>query len=241
MATFLEQPISQLVPGADGAYSHWFGGEPTHNGAIPPDREYAVNLLYDLDLTDPQLGLASRFPGLSRLPLYNALQYNCCDIVYRVVADDAIEIVAMDPPKRSPWSADFPFENYPRAFPRTPIHLETVAPDIVTKCITPLAPDGSADIVRTDVLQDACMFPRVGGRQFMWQGIPEWPCPTPTCPHHGQKGNANKEVFAVIWERPIPGLHLWIDNPKPRDLGSCQIIFSRCTGCGVLHSCNRCD
>src|SRR6478672_7009157 len=98
MGTFLEQPISQLVPGQAGGYAHWFGGEPTHSGAIPPGREYAVNLLYDLDLTDPQLGLASRFPGLSRLPLFNALQYNCCEIVYRVVADDAIDIVAMDAP-----------------------------------------------------------------------------------------------------------------------------------------------
>ena len=75
-----------------------------------------MNLLYDLDLTDPQLGLASRFPGLSRLPLFNALQYNCCEIVYRVVADDAIDIVAMDAPKGR-RGADFPFDNYPRAFP----------------------------------------------------------------------------------------------------------------------------
>src|SRR5690242_17911784 len=100
MATFFEHPISQLVPGQARTYSHWFGGEPSHNGAIPPGREHAVNLLYDLDLTDPQLGLASRFPGASRLPLYNALQYNCCDIVYRVVADDAIEILAMPEPKK---------------------------------------------------------------------------------------------------------------------------------------------
>ena len=64
--------------------------------------------------------------------------------------------------------------------------------------------------------------PRVGGRQFMWQGIPDWACPTSACPHHGIDSDAGKEVFAVIWERPIPDLHLWDDNPKPHDLGSAQ-------------------
>ena len=65
MGSFLEHPVCRLVPGPPGAYSHWFGGPPTHKGAIPPGREHPVNLLYDLDLADPALGLASRFPGLS--------------------------------------------------------------------------------------------------------------------------------------------------------------------------------
>src|SRR5690348_12514283 len=104
MGSFLEAPICRLAPGRVGAHTHWFGGEPSHKGAIPPGREHPVHLLYDLDLTDPALGLASRFPGVSRLPLYNALQYNCCDMVYRVVGDDAIEILAMDKPTRSKWN-----------------------------------------------------------------------------------------------------------------------------------------
>ena len=119
MGTFFEQSVCRLVPGSAGAYAHWFGGAPAHRGVIPPGREQAVHLLYDLDLNDPALGLASRFPGVSRLPLFNALQYNCCDMVYRVVADDAIEIVGMGRPEKTKWDADFPFDNYPRAFPRT--------------------------------------------------------------------------------------------------------------------------
>ncbi len=241
MGNFLEHPACRLVPSPAGAHAHWFGGTPTHKGAIPPGREHPVHLLYDLDLTDPALGLASRFPGLARLPLYNALQYNCCEIVYRVVSDDAIEILAMEKPERSKWDANFPFDNYPRAFPRTPIQVVPVATDVIARCITPIAADGGADIVRSDVLQDSCLFPRVGGRQFMWQGIPDWACPTPACPHHGTRSDAGKEVFAVIWERPIPELHLWTDDPKYQDIGSAQIIFSRCTGCGIVHSCNRCD
>ena len=114
-----------------------------------------------------------------------------------------------------------------------------VAPELINWCISPLSPDGSADNLR-DVLNDSCLFPRVGGRHLMWQGIPEWECPTPGCGNAGIRSDAGKEVIAVIWERPIAELHLWADDPKYQDLGDVQIIFSRCTGCGVLHSCNRC-
>jgi hypothetical protein len=205
-------------------------------------------LLYDLDLTDPALGLAPCFPGLSRLPLFNALQYNCCDMVYRVVTGDAIEILTMGKPEKTKWNPNFPFDNYPRAFPQTPIQVVPVAPELISWCISPLppdgcispqAPDGAAGILR-DVLNDSCLFPRVGGRHLMWQSIPDWACPTPGCRYAGKRNDEGKEVFAVIWERPIPELHLWSDEPKYQDLGDVQIIFSRCTGCGVLHSCNRC-
>src|SRR5580765_7609922 len=126
MTSFPQLPVTRLVPGPAGDYIHWFGGPPAHNGAIPPGREHPVHLLYDLDLRDPVLGLASRFPGVSRLPLYNALQYNCCEMIYRVVADDAIEIIAMGYRDVPDWYPDHPFDGYPSAFPRTPIIAEPV-------------------------------------------------------------------------------------------------------------------
>lgn len=241
MATFFDDSVCALVPGTAGQHLHWFGGTSSRRGVIPAGREHPVHLLYDLDLCDPALGLASRFAGLRRLPLFNALQYNCCAIVYRVMDDEAISILAMDQPGNSEWDANFPFANYPTAFPRTPIHLKPVTAELAVACISPIASDGSADIVRGKVLQEACLFPRVGGRHFMWQGIPEWECPTRTCPHYQQYGDIGKEVFAVVWERPIPELHLWSKDPTQQDVGSVQIIFSRCTECGVIHSCNRCD
>lgn len=57
-------------------------------------------------------------------------------------------------------------------------------------------------------------LPRVGGRQFMWQGIPEWSCPTPGCEFGDPRSGRGKEVFTVIWERPPPELNLWDDDPK---------------------------
>jgi hypothetical protein len=241
MGSFLNEPVCALVPGRAGSHVHWFGGKATHHGTIPSGRKHPVHLLYELDLTDPALGLWSRFPGRTRLPLYNALQYNCCAIVYRVVSDTEISILAMDQPGNSEWDPNFPFDKYPRDFRRTPIHIKPLATELTDACIRPIGPDGGADNVREHVLQESCLFPRVGGRHFMWQGIPEWACPTQGCQYFTRYGDVGKEVFAVVWERPVPELHLWSDDPEYQDLGSVQIIFSRCTGCGVIHSCNRSD
>jgi hypothetical protein len=58
MGTFFDHPPRQLVAGRSGAYSHWFGGDPAQRGVVPPGGEHPVHLLYDLDLRDPELGLA---------------------------------------------------------------------------------------------------------------------------------------------------------------------------------------
>jgi hypothetical protein len=242
MSHFLESPVSRLIHGQTGPYTHWFGGTPTHQGVVPPGREHPVHLLYDLDLNDPALGLASHFPHVSRLPLYNALQYNCCDMVYSVERDDAIRILALTNPETPQWYADHPFDNYPAAFPRKPVVAEPVSADLVEAFHQSIDDDGGAnDDPECTVLTDELLFPRVGGRHFMWQGVPSWSCPTRKCRFGGTNSEAGKEVLAVIWESPEPSLHLWSDDPKWQTLGSSQIIFSRCRGCGVLHSCNRCD
>jgi hypothetical protein len=207
-----------------------------------------VHLLYDLDLRDPALGLASCFNHVTRLPLFNALQFNCCDMVYRAVADDAIEIVSMTNPDAAPWDADHPFRNYPATFPHHPVIAEPVESEVLSLIAKVIDEDGSEKSAASDSKATYCRlkelghpFPQIGGRQFMWQGIPDWDCCTIGCPYAQQSSDDGKEVFAVIWERPFPELHLWSDNPKWQDVGSIQIIFSRCTGCGVIHSCNRCD
>lgn len=241
---FFDHPPHKLVADRRGEFDHWFGGSPTHRGVKPKKRNHPVHLLYDLDLRDPALGLASRYEGLSRLPVYNALQYNCCDLVYRVLADDAIEIVSMrDEPE---WNRNFPYDNYPAEYPRLPVTVEPVEPEVLALLAQAPVVRGERAYYRASLQirqrleQLDYPFPQVGGTQFMWQDIPVWECRGRRCKF--SKNYEGKEVLAVIWERPVPGLHLWTNDPKDQDdVGSCQIILSRCTGCGTLHSCNRCD
>jgi hypothetical protein len=199
-----------------------------------------VHLLYDLDLRDPQLGLASRFPGLARLPLYNALQYNCCAMVYRVVADVTIRILDVE---TLAWDPDHPYENYPPSFKRVRVIAQPVSGSVAKRLSRLIDADGGTTLdVRLKLDSGRHVLTRVGGRHFLWQGVPHWECPTRGCRYHGRHGSDGAEVFAVIWESPIRGLHIWSDDPKDlKHLGCAQIIYSRCIGCGVIHSCNRCD
>jgi hypothetical protein len=245
MGTFFEDSVSRLQVGQSTRYAHRFGGEPKHEGCVPPGEEHATHLLLDLDLSDPQLGLASRFPNLTRLPLYNALQYNCCDMIYRVVVDDVIEILAWDT-RNALWDKNFPFNNYPQFLPRTLMVAVPVEPQLLDLLNSGIGPDGdeNSDFMyhqSANIQKLGYPFPQVGGRQSMWQGIPEWKCGGKQCRSSKRDTNEDKEVFAVMWELPVPGVNLWSDDAENRYQGSVQIIFSRCIGCGVIHSCNRCD
>jgi hypothetical protein len=247
MGSFFKHPPQKLIVGDEEPYEHWFGGQPRHRGIVPPGRDHPVHLIYDLDLRDPALGLASRFKRLSRLPLFNALQYNCCDMVYSVISDDEIQIVSLKPTNPT-WYANHPFDDYPAFFARHSIILEPVKAEVLELIAHVVEEDGNSTFtsaestpIRERLKELGHPFPQIGGRQFMWQGIPDWDCCTVGCPYDGRSSDHGKEVFAVIWERPVPNFHLWSNNPKWQDVGSLQLIFSRCTGCGVIHSCNRCD
>jgi hypothetical protein len=158
-------------------------------------------------------------------------------MVYRVVADDEIAIVALDPddPK---WYADHPFRGFPASWPRQPVSLEPLEERLLQ--LLAASEDGEVYLSSTSESDRAYLrsighpFPQVGGRQLMWQGTPVWDCGSVGC-------KVAHEVFAVIWERPAPGIHLWSEDQNDEDVGSCQIIFSMCRGCGAIHSCNRCD
>lgn len=239
--SFFTDRVTRLVPGTSATHQHFFGGPPRHRGAVPKGKRHPIHLLYELDLSDETIGL--NFTGLSRLPLYNALQYNCCDIVYRVISDDEIEIVS---PVEESWDPAFPYDDYPAQFDRVPIVAEPLSYEDYKTTVFAYTLGGGpsvrgvsdADAKRLGEL--GYPFSQVGGVQFMWQGEPQWICPNRGCEQYGEDWGT--EVFAVVWERPVEGVNLWAppgdDNESS---GSIQIIFSRCRGCGMIHSCNSCD
>lgn len=253
MPRFFEESACELALGRGAIYHHWFGGPSiVFAGVVPAGRAHPVHLLYDLDLRDPALGIGKLFPGQSRFPILNALQYNCAAIIYRLIDDSTVEILNLegtDDPSHptfsfanNTWDADFPFDNYPREFPRTEVIAVPLDPSLVnlqTKLVAPNGDEGK-DLTPNEYKRYREPLVQIGGRQQMWQGIPEWSCGTDECLGLDAHNNG-KEVLAVIWECPVPGLHIWDPEGTELDVGSAQIILSRCTGCNVLHSCNRCD
>lgn len=159
-------------------------------------------------------------------------------MVYRVLSEDQVQILSLNDDEPTEWLSDFPFENYPEVFPEIPVIAEPVPDTTIAKINRLIDEDGCAEdcSVGTELL-----FPRVGGRHEMQQGFPEWRCPTVRCEYGDACTDEGKETFAVIWEIPIPNFNFWTENKVQDYWGECQIIFSRCVGCGVIHSCNRCD
>jgi hypothetical protein len=82
----------------ESEFEHTFGGEACHDGTIPPECSKPVHLFYNLDLSDPQVGIT--LCGLKKLPLYYALGNLGGPFSYRVVSDSQIEILCQPYPKQ---------------------------------------------------------------------------------------------------------------------------------------------
>lgn len=179
---FHTKRIAKLRTGRPGKYQHFFGGPPRHRGATPKGRRHPVHLIYDLDLNDPKLGL--QFPGITRLPLYNAIQYNCCEMIYRVADDETIEILSLSNRK---WLPDHPYKDYPPEFPQAPVVAEQISYDDYKTLVFGFSTSNHPFVNMWSDLSDQDRqrarelqypFTQVGGTQFMWQGVPICPAQT---------------------------------------------------------------
>ncbi|CAN5459894.1 hypothetical protein BH11PLA2_BH11PLA2_49880 [soil metagenome] len=218
MGSFFTKVTCRLAAGKDTKYDYRFGGRPHHRGLVPPGRNKPVTLLYDLDLRDPKHGLSEFFPGLTRLPLLAALQYNGTGLLYRVTSDNTVELQPLED-ENTVWNKDFPFVDFPLYLPESPI------------CLKPLR----------ILNRFRYSTPAIGEKVVLDQGFPEWRCP------NSKKGcslscdSKRKQVFATIWEMPLDTFHIWDKDLNSYLREEVIITFSRCTSCGILHSAHQCS
>lgn len=97
------------VPGPNG---HRFGGPARHRGAVPQEQEHPLHLTYEFDSTESDFPI--KFANFRWMPLYFPFQFEASHLWYRVLSDDAIEIVRQD---STNWTEEFPYANYPAEFP----------------------------------------------------------------------------------------------------------------------------
>ncbi|HZL87240.1 MAG TPA: hypothetical protein VFB96_02595 [Pirellulaceae bacterium] len=99
-------------------FGHMFGGTASENGIRFVNLEEPLHLIYRLNLADP--AVAVDLPGLKWLPLCYGFAYAAYDgtIIYRVLSDTEIELIAPQDPHYDPH---FPYEDHPPLFPRSPV------------------------------------------------------------------------------------------------------------------------
>lgn len=238
MADFVMKSVARVVPNVEGSFRHRFGGTPVHRGIKPRGNSQPLHLLYTFDTKDPLVPI--RVSGARYLPLYYGFCYNAGAVGYQVVSDDEIKILYLETKKVQP---DFPYENYPNEFPETPVTLTPISYEDHKTLVYYLTLEEynlkkhlSAED-RTFVRESGYPFTQLGGIQRMWQGAPEAPCPNEKCENH--KFNCFMEVFAVVWNRPVPKVYLWDDDPESRDSLEVQTIFQICPDCRSIYACSR--
>ena len=89
-------------------YSHVLGGEGIHEGTIPPGCKKPVHLFFDLDLTDPRVGVKHPNKKLGFLPFYYPLGNYGGPFTYRVVDAGNIEMFSHPYPMGDrAWMKDY--------------------------------------------------------------------------------------------------------------------------------------
>ena len=245
MSKIIQRKVARVVEGVDEQFRHRFGGLENHTGTTPSGCEIPLHLLYTFDTTDPAFPL--QIPGIRYLPLYYSFPYNAGACGYQVKSETEIEVLYME---TKTVERDFPYENYPAAFPERPVRLLPISYEQHKTLVFYLEADAPAlsDDDRRLILEEfKYPFTQLGGIHRMWQGIPDAACPNPSC--HNHRFSCFMEVFAVIWNQPHKGVFLWETPPVKKyrwekdagdDFCDTQVIFQICPKCFAIHACNRC-
>jgi len=237
----LAQPV-RLLAGKRSKYRHTFGGPPRHKGLRFRGREARVHLLYDLDLDDPLVPI--KLPRAGRLPLYYPFAGDVFNIGYQVLADDEVRVLSLDESYGdSELDLSLPHDEFPdKAFPEMPVKLEPIEYQAYRAMVLAgkqnefgmLSENMSeADEAQLRQLDWPASFAQLGGLHWLIQGPPESVCPNPECKCHEQEW-PRMVVFAVIWDRAIPGFSFWYNDYV-------QMIFEICTECLSIQTTNACD
>lgn len=240
MSGFVMKSIARVVPGVRGSFDHRFGGAPVHSGVKPHRNNQPLHLVYNFDCRDPLVPVS--VAGARYLPLYYCFPYNAGAVGYRVVSDTEIEILYMETKE---VMHDFPYENYPHEFPEMPVSLTPISYEEQKTLVYymecedyNLTRKHFSKEDRAFLKQSGYPFTQLGGIQRMWQGVPDVPCPNKKCKNH--KYTCFMQVFAVVWNQPVPKVYLWDNDPESRDDWEIQTIFQVCPLCQSIYACNRC-
>ena len=121
----MQTPTGHFMMPSDVSSPHSLCGPQSINGAVSPNSGLPLLLVASLDTTDPRLGISR----LNVDTLHLLYSWTCGisdgDLTYRESVE-GVEILAYT---KGPLQSDFPYENYPRSFPRVDLHLEPITPE----------------------------------------------------------------------------------------------------------------
>lgn len=231
------ETAARIIPGEESPYGHFFGGPALHAGAHFEGAEAPIQLLYHLNLEDPALKALVPVGGVTWLPFYYGFQFEHCRFGYVLEASDRIRI--LNP--RQKFIKDWPYRDYPAAFPQTPIRIESISyEDQKTLALMHTLEDRGIPRWISPADRDQLKawhypFTQIGGYPRLLQWTQASECLNESCAAHGKRWPM--QICMVVWHKPVPGVNVW---GEPHGVGV-QLVYQQCGSCGAIYVLCECD
>lgn len=230
---------------ADGP--HWQGGTPRHQGTTCATCGRDLQLIWDFNLTAPELcGVRPFFGGLDRITLYYCMNCPAAN-VYQL--QDGTRLRCFDPGPDNGSGEESPFREPPDELPRRSILLERI-PSVLEGLLAFAddadveSLDGDARRMLNDYLGSKIdsmwdlQFSQFGGQPILAQSHQEIVCPNPDCPAHSiEHPYAERERRFLMKELAV----VEDDVKLAAEPFYAQIAFHICCVCRVVHAQYRCS
>jgi hypothetical protein len=239
---------------------HTFGGVAYHEGAECPVCKVPLLLLADLDCSKLRKQMEEPlFQKLKRLPLYYC--WGCCaeQLTYIIIDGKRIKVLRNE---GSSQGDDFPYPNFPRAFPSRPILLtpidyelgkllavyQEVDKDWLTKADQQKIKKRMKLLRHGGFSENDVNRHQVGGLLSLIQGHERVGCPNTKCRYYKlfKEGYAVRmKELAVLCNDPNSGLPM-VESPEELQNRSAwnewvQVVYWVCEECLAIAASNRCD
>ncbi len=212
------------ITDSSGPFDHSLGGTHKLRKADCPTCKRPFLLMMSLDVRDPKLGL--QLPGQQALPLLYC--WSCGpNMDYQIQSDGRVKLID---PDEDGWAGScFPYEPYPKSFPRKSLRLEPV-------------PSGIQDMIRkhnAGKLDDRGQVPEEWSRHL--------------APRHQVGGEAyfvQRNCVEGGWEcascgKDAPFLASVADEAgdgrRFHKNSFLQVVFHYCQDCRVVNAYHECD
>ncbi len=243
--------------GERSEFNHVQGGACSHRGGHCTSCDRPLLKLWQIDCGDPRLVSVETgvrvFAGLENLPLYYC--WRCGgEVAYRI---DGPAEITMLMNTGSDQGDDFPYSNYPLAFPESPLRLycpEDV-PTNVRACIErsrevfDKLPEDERELL-SHFLQRPIRrafdvwVQQFGGEPYLIQGPENNICPNPECELH-RDGETMRILAGPINDPPggLPMIESLADVAANNGHFDefVQVVFHFCPSCHSVHATNRRD
>ena len=225
--------------GEAGAYPHFFGGAARMGAPNPFAAKAAPHLLYELSMSDPHLHCLP-FERSGSIQLIHPFRYDGAGLAYKSKPEGALplgadyyrEILGIRDATNANPMEDWPYADYPAAFPRRPVALEKVPAKSVLRAVPNMPTLIVGELVDAlDQAPDAVGIEDLPNIETALDDL----CPNASC---RQRAGAPQplQLFAIVPNFPVSGLSLWGDEGE-----YVWVVFCVCPQCRTILTYNITD